>query len=154
MAYMRIIRLSHAQVAHTFGHVTVSFHNPPTAPPPAAAYSNLAEIDLGGARLLILAGQVALDHAGALVGGDDMRAQTKQVFEAIGALLAARGATFADVVNIRTYLADMDRLREYGEVRMSYLGDARPTSTTVEVSRLFRPGALLEVDITAVVPSV
>jgi 2-iminobutanoate/2-iminopropanoate deaminase len=46
----------------------------------------------------------------------------------------------------------MDRLREYGEVRLSYLGDARPTSTTVEVSRLFRPGALLEVDITAVVP--
>ena len=60
MADIRIIRLSHALPAHTFDYVTVSFHNPPTAPPPAAAYSNLAEIDLGGARLLILAGQVAL----------------------------------------------------------------------------------------------
>jgi enamine deaminase RidA (YjgF/YER057c/UK114 family) len=151
---MRIIRLSHFPAAHTFVGVTVTFHNPPTAPPPAAPYSNLAEIDLGQAKLLVLAGQVALDHAGELVGGDDMRAQTKQVFESIGALLAARGATFADVVNIRTYLADMSRLREYGEIRQSYLGDARPTSTTVEVSWLFRPGALLEVDITAVVPSV
>ena len=131
--------------------MTVTFHNPPTAPPPAAAYSNLAEIDLGTARLLVLAGQVALDHDGELVGGDDMRAQTRQVFEAIGALLADRGATFADVVNIRTYLADMSRLREYGEVRARYLDGALPTSTTVEVSRLFRPGALLEVDITAVV---
>ena len=149
---MSIIRLSHARAKPTFNGVSITFHNPPTAPPPAAAYSNLAEIDLGGTRLLVLAGQVALDHDGDLVGGDDMRAQTKQVFEAIGALLADRGATFAHVVNIRTYLADMDRLREYGEVRQSYLGDARPTSTTVEVSRLFRPGALLEVDITAVVP--
>jgi 2-iminobutanoate/2-iminopropanoate deaminase len=152
MTVMRIIRLSHAGSKHTVNGVSITFHNPSTAPPPAAAYSNLAEIDLGAARLLVLAGQVALDHDGDLVGGDDMRAQTKQVFEAIGALLADRGATFADVVNIRTYLADMDRLREYGEVRHSYLGDARPTSTTVEVSRLFRPGALLEVDITAVVP--
>lgn len=132
--------------------MTVTFHNPPTAPPPAAAYSNLAEIDLGASRLLILAGQVALDHDGTLVGGDDMRAQTQQVFEVIGALLADRGATFAHVVNIRTYLADMARLREYGEVRAKYLAGALPTSTTVEVSRLFRPGALLEVDITAVVP--
>lgn len=132
--------------------MTVTFHNPPTAPPPAAAYSNLAEIDLGGTRLLVLAGQVALDHEGTLVGGDDMRAQTRQVFATIGALLADRGATFADVVNIRTYLADMSRLREYGEVRAGYLADALPTSTTVEVSRLFRPGALLEVDVTAVVP--
>jgi 2-iminobutanoate/2-iminopropanoate deaminase len=132
--------------------VTVTFHNPPTAPPPAAAYSNLAEIDLGGAKLLLLAGQAALDHQGQLVGRDDMRAQTKQVFEAIGALLADRGATFAHVVNIRTYLTDMARLHEYGEVRQAYLGDDRPTSTTVEVSNLFREGALLEVDITAVVP--
>jgi enamine deaminase RidA (YjgF/YER057c/UK114 family) len=132
--------------------MTVTFHNPPTAPPPAAAYSNIAEIDLGGVRLLVLAGQVALDHDGDLVGGDDMRAQTRQVFDAIGALLADRGATFAHVVNIRTYLADMTRLREYGEVRATYLDGALPTSTTVEVSRLFRPGALLEVDITAVVP--
>jgi 2-iminobutanoate/2-iminopropanoate deaminase len=149
---MRIIRLSHATGAPSLRGVTVTFHNPPSAPPPAAAYSNLAEIDLGGPKLLILAGQVALDHAGEPVGGDDMRAQTKQVFEAIGALLADRGATFAHVVNIRTYLTDMARVREYAEARLDYLGDSRPTSTTVEVSGLFRPGLLLEVDITAVVP--
>jgi len=61
------------------------------------------------------------------------------------------GATFADVVNIRTHLADMDRRAEYREVRRRYLADPLPTSTTVEVSRLFRPGLLLEVDITAAV---
>lgn len=132
--------------------MSTTFHNPTTAPPPAAAYANLAEIDLGGSRLLILAGQVALDFDGQLVGGDDMGAQTRQVFEIIGALLADRGASFDHVVNIRTYLTDMDRLAEYGAVRRKYLTGPLPTSTTVEVSRLFRPGALLEVDITAVVP--
>ncbi|CRK55930.1 Endoribonuclease L-PSP [Alloactinosynnema sp. L-07] len=131
--------------------MTTTFHNPPTAPPPAAAYSNLAEIDLGGRRLLILSGQAALDHDGEVVGEDDMAAQTAFIFDAVAALLADRGAGFADVVNIRTYLADMDRLAEYGAVRRTYLGDTLPTSTTVEVSRLFRPGLLLEVDITAVV---
>lgn len=153
MGDMPIIRLSHAGRRHSFGTVTVTFHNPTTAPPPAAAYSNVAEVALGDAKLLILAGQAALDFEGRLVGRDDMRAQTKQVFDAIDALLADRGATFADVVNIRTYLTDMTRLREYGEVRRTYLGAARPTSTTVEVSALFREGALLEVDITAVVPN-
>lgn len=133
--------------------MTVTFHNPPTAPPPAAAYSNVAEVDLGGAKLLILAGQVALNHDGELVGANNMRTQTKQIFEAIGALLAARGATFENVVNIRTYLTDMTRLPEYGEVRQTYLNTPHPTSTTVEVSGLFREGALLEVDITAVIPT-
>lgn len=130
----------------------ITFHNPPTAPPPAAAYSQLAEIDLGARRLLILSGQAALDHDGTVVGGDDMAAQTRFTFDAIAALLADRGASFADVVNIRTYLADMERLAEYGAVRRAYLGGTLPTSTTVEVSRLFRPGLLLEVDVTAVLP--
>lgn len=134
--------------------MVLTFHNPPTAPAPLAdRYANLAEIDLGSARLLVLSGQVALDSDGSLVGGDDMAAQATQVFESIGALLAARGAAFSDVVNIRTYLADMDRLNEYGQVRRKYLTGPPPTSTTVEVSRLFLPGALLEVDITAVVAS-
>jgi enamine deaminase RidA (YjgF/YER057c/UK114 family) len=75
------------------------------------------------------------------------------VFDLIAALLADRGATFEHVVNIRTYLADMDLRAEYGEIRRRYLRDPLPTSTTVEVSRLFRPGLLLEVDITAVVPA-
>ena len=131
--------------------MTTTFHNPPTAPPPAGPYSNLADVDLGAARLLILAGQVALDQDGRVVGENDMRAQTAFVFDAIAALLADSGATFADVVNIRTYLADMDQRAEYGEIRRRYLGDPLPTSTTVEVSRLFRPGLLLEVDVTAVV---
>jgi 2-iminobutanoate/2-iminopropanoate deaminase len=130
---------------------TLTFHNPPAAPAPLAdRYSNVAEIHLGPVTLLVLSGQVALDGAGNVVGSD-MAGQTEAIFQAIGAMLADRGAGFGDVVNIRTYLTDMSRLAEYGAVRRKYLTGTPPTSTTVEVSRLFLPDALLEVEITAVV---
>jgi enamine deaminase RidA (YjgF/YER057c/UK114 family) len=132
--------------------VTITFDNPATVPAPFAdRYSNLVAIDLGSVTMLVLSGQVALDHDGSLVG-TDMAAQTEQIFSSIEALLAAYGAGFEHVVNIRTYLTDMDLLTEYASVRRKYLIGTPPTSTTVEVSRLFRPEALLEVDITAVVP--
>lgn len=134
--------------------MSIVFDNPPTAPAPLAdRYSNLAAIDLGAVTMLVLSGQVALDYDGAIVG-EDMTTQAEQVFRAIEGLLAAHGAGFEHVVNIRTYLADMDLLGEYGAVRRKYLTGTPPTSTTVEVSRLFLPEALLEVDITAVVPKV
>lgn len=131
--------------------MTFTFHNPPTAPPPAGNYSHVAEIDLGGTKLLILSGQVALDAEGNLVGDNDLRVQTKYVFDVIGALLAARGASFTDVVNVRAYLTDMTRLRDYAETRRTYFDAPLPTSTTVEVAGLVRPGLLVEVDVTAVV---
>jgi enamine deaminase RidA (YjgF/YER057c/UK114 family) len=132
--------------------MTVVFDNPPAAPAPLAdRYSNLAVIDLGTARMLIMSGQVALDHDGNLVG-TDMTAQSEQVFRSIGALLAAHGGDFSHVVNIRTYLVDLDQLNEYAAVRRKYVTGTPPTSTTIQVSRLFRPEALLEVEITAVVP--
>ncbi|GAA4411583.1 RidA family protein [Actinokineospora soli] len=130
----------------------LTLHNPPTTPAPFAdRYANLAEIDLGAARLLVLSGQVALDHDGAVVGPGDMTAQATAIFTAVEALLADRGAGFADVVNVRTYLTDLSLLAEYAAVRRRFFTGPPPTSTTVEVSRLFLPDALLEVEITAVV---
>lgn len=131
--------------------MTVTFHNPPTAPQPVGPYSNVAEVDLGTRKLLILSGQTALEETGTVAGGNDMAAQTRFVFDTIGAMLADRGATFADVVNVRTYLTDIRRIKEYTEARGTYFGDRLPTSTTVEVSGLVRDGLLLEVDITAVI---
>ncbi len=125
----------------------------PAAAPPVGPYSQVARIDLGTGTLLLVSGQIAVDAAGAPVGGDSMAEQTRRVFDALGAVLAAHGAGFSDVVNVRTFLTDMDRLREYGAVRLEYLKDPQPTSTTVEVSRLFRPEALLEVDLVAALPA-
>lgn len=133
--------------------MTTIFDNPAGVPaPPPGRYSHVARVDLGGRALLLLSGQVAVSADGEVIGPDDMSAQTAAIFDQIGTILAAHGASFDHVVNIRSYLTDIDRISEYGTVRRKYLNDAAlPTSTTVEVSRLFIPGVLLEVEVTAVV---
>ena len=133
-------------------HMTI-FDNPSGVPaPPAGRYSHVARVDLGGKTLLLLSGQIATDENGSLVGAGDMTAQADYIFDQVGKILAAHGATFGDVVNIRTYLTDMDRIAEYGAARRPRFNpDAMPTSTAVEVSRLSVDGALVEIEVTAIV---
>jgi 2-iminobutanoate/2-iminopropanoate deaminase len=152
METMQYIRLSHAYADPNLSGMTV-FDSPAGVPaPPAGRYSHIADIDLGTRKLLVLSGQIALDQDGGLVGNGNMTAQADFVFDQIETILAARGAAFSDVVNIRTYLTDMGQIAEYGAARRKRFDpDAMPTSTTVEVSRLFVDGALLEVEVTAVV---
>ncbi|NUP49492.1 MAG: RidA family protein [Catenulispora sp.] len=132
---------------------TFTLDNPAGVPSsPHKAFSNVAVVPLGERTLLMLAGQVAWGDDHQIVGGDDMRAQSRRVMELIGQVLAAHGGGFKDVVNLRTFLTDISRIREYGDVRAEYFaGIAPPTSTTVEVSRLFLPEALIEVEATAII---
>ncbi|GAB3399920.1 RidA family protein [Flindersiella endophytica] len=127
-----------------------SLENPPDAAQPVGPYSQVARIDLGAGALLILSGQIGVGDDGELVAGG-VQEQSERIFEILEGLLAHYGASFADVVNIRTFLVDLDQLGEYGAVRRKYFDGNPPTSTTVEVSRLFRPGALLEVEVVAAV---
>ena len=129
-----------------------TFDNPAGVPaPPAGRFSHVASIDLGGTKLLILSGQLAVDAEGKLVGPDDMTAQAEFIMDTVATILAAHGATFEHVVNVRSYLTDMDRLGEYAAARMKRFTGPPPTGTAVEVSRLAAPGALLEVEVTAAV---
>ena len=59
-----------------------------------------------GTRILHTAGQVAIDERGALVGGDDLAAQTAQAMRNVGLALKAAGAGYADIVKITTYVVD------------------------------------------------
>ncbi len=125
----------------------VRLFNPPTIAPPKG-YSHVAEVR--GGKLLFVAGQVAMDPAGSLVGPGDVRAQAEQVFRNLGAALAAGGATFSDLVKITIYLTDAAHLPEVREVRDRFVDGTRPpTSTAVQVVRLFRPEYLLEIDAVA-----
>ena len=103
--------------------------------------------------LLFVSGIVAVDTEGRLVGGDDVVAQARQVFENMGAVLAAAGCAFADVVKVTVYLTDIDDPPRINPVRQEVFGDARPASTLVEVPRLAVEGAKVEVECVALVPS-
>ncbi|WP_250002783.1 RidA family protein [Actinoplanes sp. M2I2] len=135
--------------------VKMTLDNPASvAAPFGDRFAHVARLDLGGGALLLLAGQVAVDDAGEVVAPGDAAAQAERIFEIVGGLLAAHGAGLADVLFIRTFMTDLGDLPAYGGVRRRLFaapGRTPPASTTVEVSRLFLPGAVLEVEVTAAV---
>jgi len=102
-----------------------------------------------GRRTIFIAGQLARDRHGNVVGKGDMRAQIRQVGENLKAALAAAGATLQDLVKTTTYVTDIDEFFQHMDVRMEYFG-ALPTSTTVEVRRLAHPDFMVEVEAIAV----
>jgi len=127
--------------------------NPATvAAPFGDRFSHVARVDLGAGALLILSGQVGVDGSGAIAEPGDVTAQTERIFALIGGILEAHGASFADVLHIRTFMTSLDDLAAYGAVRRRYFPGPKPASTTVEVSGLFLPGAVLEVEVTAITP--
>ena len=103
-------------------------------------------------ELLFLSGVVPIDGEGHLVGGDDVVMQARQVLANLAAVLAAAGATFADVVKVTVYLTDIADRARINPVRQEVFGEARPASTLVEVSALAVPGARLEIEAVALVP--
>jgi 2-iminobutanoate/2-iminopropanoate deaminase len=102
--------------------------------------------------LLFISGIVGVDGRGALVGGDDVAAQALQVFENMRAVLDEAGCRFEDVVKVTVYLTDVDDRPKINPVRREVFGNARPSSTLVEVSRLAVPGAKVEIDAVALIP--
>ena len=112
-------------------------------------YSHVVEVTSG--RPVYMAGQVALNQAGELVGPGDLRAQARQVLENLKAALQAVGATFDQVVKLNVYLLDITQLPAIREIRDQYVNTARPpASTAVEVRRLAVDGLLIEVEAVAV----
>lgn len=102
--------------------------------------------------LLFVSGCVPTDAEGNVVGGDDVAAQARKVFENIGLILERAGASFADVAKVTVYLTDVDDRPKINPVRQELFGDTKPASTLVEVSRLAIPGIKIEVEAVARVP--
>ncbi len=128
---------------------TINFLNP-TSMPAANGYSHVAEVR--GDRTIYLAGQVALNAQGELVGLNDLAAQTQQVFANLQAGLAAVGATFQHVVKLNYYLLDISQIAVVRTIRDQFVNVAQPpTSTAVEVRRFVRDEFLIEIDAIAVI---
>ncbi|WP_448570461.1 RidA family protein [Trichothermofontia sp.] len=120
------------------------------APAPVGPY-NQAIVASG--QLLFAAGQIALDPVtGAIVGTGDVAQQAEQVMANLQAVLAAAGASWADVVKTTVFLADMNDFAAMNAVYARYFDAAiAPARACVEVSRLPKD-VLVEIDCIAVVP--
>jgi reactive intermediate/imine deaminase len=114
-------------------------------------YSHAAKVNAG--KPLFIAGQVALDVSGKVVGGGDFRAQAQQVFENLKAVVEGAGGNFRHIVKLNVYVLDLSRLPEYREVRDVFIDvENPPASTAFQVAGLFRPEFLIEVEAIAILP--
>ena len=110
---------------------TANFLNPEAMHRPSG-YTHVVEVIAG--RPVYIAGQVALDRTGTVVGPGDIRAQARQVFDNLQAALRSVGASFEQVVKLNYYLLDAAHLPAVREVRDQYVNTAQPpASTAVEV---------------------
>lgn len=117
---------------------------PPGAPSADSGYS--PAILSQGQQLLFISGQGPEDLDA------DMETQIRQTFDRIGLLLEAGGATFANVVIIRSYWVHMLRdLEIFRKVRKDYLVKPYPASTAVGTPELAIPGLELEIEAVAVI---
>jgi len=123
--------------------------NPPTLSTPTG-YTHVVEVT-GPAKMVYIAGQIAFDKEGKVVGAGDMAAQAEQVFKNLQSALDAAGAKFSDVVKMNTYITDMAKAPAVREVRARYFGQTAPASTLVQVVALARPELMLEIEVIAVV---
>jgi reactive intermediate/imine deaminase len=122
----------------------------PNTMPKSVGYSQVAAVT--GGTLVFVAGQVAIDKSGNIVGQDDFLAQTQQVFENLKAAVEAAGGTFDDVIKLNSYFLDLSHLAQFREVRDKYVNVKNPpASTAVQVTKLFRPEFQVEIEAVAVV---
>ena len=117
----------------------------PNAPAAVGPYSQAVR----SGDLLFCSGQIALDPASGNLTGNDIKSQTEQVMKNISAVLAASGATFADVVKTTCFLADINDFAEFNAVYAQYF-TGKPARSCVAAAALPK-GALVEVEVIAVV---
>ena len=100
--------------------------------------------------LLFVSGQVPLDPASGQIVDGDIAAQTHRVFQNIGEILKAGGASFDHVVRTTVFLADMNDFAAMNEVYATYFTSPAPARATVQVSRLPKD-ARIEIDVIAAI---
>ena len=126
------------------------FINPPEIAP-ANGYTHVVEVS--NSKMIFIAGQIAFDTAGNLVGKDNLQQQAQQVFENLKAALAAVGADFSHVVKFTYFMTDISQIAVVREVRNHYIDVAHPpASSAVEIRKLFRDDLLIEIEAIAAIP--
>jgi enamine deaminase RidA (YjgF/YER057c/UK114 family) len=126
--------------------------NPPGLGTPPG-YSQVVDVSAG--RIIFIAGQTALDRDGKVVGKRDFAVQAAQVFSNLAIALQASRCTATNLVKLTVFLTDMDNLTLYREARNRFFASvtppAEPAVTLVEVSKLYGPDFLIEIEAIAAV---
>ncbi len=101
-------------------------------------------------NLLFIAGQTAVDDKGEVVGKGDIVAQMRCIYENVGKILEAAGATFDDIVMTTDYIVTTENYKGTAKVRQEYFKNGFPAATGVIVKALLQKDVLIEMDAIAV----
>ncbi len=119
---------------HDIGDTTKTVVATSDAPEAIGPYSQ----GIRTGRLLFISGQIPIEPESGSIVADDIGQQTRQVLKNIGAILAAAGLDYRDVVNCSVFLTDLDDFGEMNRIYADYFQENPPARATVEVSRLPR----------------
>ena len=130
----------------------IKFENPAALGKPLGQYSHMTRVK--ASEYLFIAGQVAVDTAGTVIGPDDFDAQCVQTFANIEAALESQGAGWANVVEFTTYLVHSQDIPKFMKFRLRefpkfFAHGAYPPNTLLMIDRLVGEAFLIEVKVVA-----
>ena len=106
----------------------------------------------GTGKIVHLKGQVSLDKEGVIVGERDIDAQVGKALENIKTILSEFGGRMGDIYSLTHHVTNIEEFMKTGHVRTQYFKSPYPVTTTVEVTRLYHPGLLVEITSSAEIP--
>jgi enamine deaminase RidA (YjgF/YER057c/UK114 family) len=109
-------------------------------------YSHVAKVG----KTLYIAGQVARDIQGELIGKGDFEAQARQVYTNLKNILQETGGSLKNIVKTTTILTHYGNVESYRKIRSEFFGDLMPPSTLLIIESLASPDFLIEVEAIAV----
>ena len=119
---------------------------------PISGFTNFT-IAEGAGRLVFVSGITSRSADGEILAPGDVGGQAEQILKSLGRLLASAGGRLSDIMQIRTYVMDIDCWSQIEPVWHRYWPDRLPASTMVQVSRLFDARQLIETDAIAFIPA-
>ncbi|HEY3755322.1 MAG TPA: RidA family protein [Opitutaceae bacterium] len=114
------------------------------------AYSPAVKVELPGATMLFVTGQLSRGPDGQVVGPNDVSMQTEYTFKLTDEILKQAGFEMKHIVRVQTYLTNINDFHLYRAVRDRWLGDVKPASTLIEVKGLALPECHVEIEVTAI----
>lgn len=135
--------------------MALTVNNPESLAAPMGRYSHVSRVPAG--ELVFIAGQVAIDGDGNLIGKGDFATQVRRTFENLRLALESQGCGFGDVARFTTYLVHSQDIPAFREVRTELFAEMYPDAnyppnTLLVIDRLVSEDFLVEIDAVAAVP--
>ncbi len=125
----------------------VETSTPPNTPAPIGPYSHIAKVG----PWITIGGTAGVDPASGELAGPDVFSQTKRILESFRVMLESVGSDLNHVVHVNVFLKDVKDFEEMNRAYVQTMGAHRPARTVIGVNDLPKPGALLTMNLTAVV---